>query len=76
MPIITTNVSDIAEYMNSNNDGFLLDDIQDEKIINAMINIIASKKDYNKCQIDFDYRNYIQMTERWLSVLMSEGEVG
>ena len=76
VPIITTNVSDIAEYMNSNNDGFLLDDIQDDNIINSMTNIIESKKDYNKCQIDFDYRNYIQMAECWLSVLMSEGEVG
>lgn len=76
MPIITTNVSDIAEYMKSNNNGVLLEGIQELEITNAMTNIIAAKLDNKELRKDFDYRNYTQKAEGWLSVILPEGEVG
>ena len=76
VPIITTNVSDIKEYMNSNDDGVLLENILEVEITDAMSNIIAAKLDNKELRKDFDYRNYTQKAEGWLSMILPEGEVG
>ena len=41
-----------------------------------MRNIIAAKLDNKELRKDFDYRNYTQKAEGWLSVILPEGEVG
>lgn len=76
VPIITTNVSDIKEYINSNDDGVLLENIREAEITDAMSNIIAAKLDNKELRKDFDYRKHIKKTEKWLSVILPEGEVG
>ena len=76
VPIISTDVSDIKEYMNLNDDGVLLESIQQADITDAMSNIIAAKLDNKELRKDFDYRNYTQKAEGWLSVILPEGEVG
>ena len=76
VPVITTNVSDIAEYMKSTDNGVLLEDIQEAEITGAMRNIIGEKIDNKELRKDFDYRKHIKKTEKWLSVILPEGEVG
>ena len=76
VPVITTNVSDIAEYMKSTGNGILLESIQETEITDAMKKIIAAKLDNKELRKDFDYRNYTQKAEGWLSMILPEGEVG
>ena len=76
MPVITTNVSDIAEYMKSADNGALLEGIQETEITDAMKIIIAANIDNKELRKDFDYRNYTQKAEGWLSMILPEGEVG
>lgn len=76
VPVITTNVSDIAEYMKSADNGALLEGIQETEITGAMRNIISENIDNKELRKDFDYRKHIKKTEKWLSVILPEGEVG
>ena len=76
VPIITTNVSDVAEYMNSSDDGFLLENIQEAAITSAMAIIIAANTNNNELRRDFDYRKFVQIAEQWLPKIVTEGEVG
>jgi len=76
VPIITTNVSDIAEYMKSADNGVLLEGIQEAEITDAMRNIISENIDNKELRKVFDYRNYTQKAEHWMSMFLPEGEVG
>ena len=76
VPIITTIVSDVAEYMKSTDDGFLLEEIQEDEITSAISTIIAANIDKNELRNDFDYRRFGQKAKQWLSEIVPEGEVG
>lgn len=75
VPIITTNVSDVAEYMNSIDDGVLLEDIQETEIVSALTNFIATNIENKELRKDFEYRTFTQGVEQWLSMILPEGEV-
>ena len=67
-PIITTDVSDIMDYMKDGSRGIVINGIDQDKIQIAMSEIIGgqfSKKSLS--ENPFDYRNFIRETEEWIS---------
>ena len=76
VPIITTNVSDIAEYMKSTDNGVLLEGIHEAEIENSMTAIITANIDNKELRKNFDYRFFTQKAEQWLSKTTLKGEVG
>lgn len=78
VPIITTDVSDIGEYMKDECDGTLLKSPKEELIKQAMENRSAFVHVNRETKKDFDYNVYIDMTSAWLNQIinrrMSDGE--
>jgi hypothetical protein len=62
--------------MKSTDDGFLLEEIQEDEITSAISTIIAANIDKNELRNDFDYRRFGQKAKQWLSEIVPEGEVG
>ena len=71
VPIITTDVSDVAEYINSPEKGLLIEDEAVEKIIRAMADALNNKSEEKShiCQ-DFCYRTFYTECEKWLDKLL------
>lgn len=69
IPIITTDTSDIKEYMNDSSRGIVLSSTSDEQIKAAMEYILESEAINNIPAPDkmFHYENYTGITENWLS---------
>ena len=67
VPIVTTNVSDIKQYMES--DVALFDNADEATVLSAMKQALQTGKQDNTLNKQFDYHNYLKETERWLSHL-------
>lgn len=68
MPIITSEISDVEDYLEENQ-GIVLDDISVESVKKAMMDEIKNKKtqDGYNVRTTFDYRNYINKVNDFLS---------
>ena len=66
VPIITTDVSDVGEYIIKNNRGSLLKDMTSENISEAMLYQIENKIQSKSPDKTFHYESYISKTENWL----------
>lgn len=65
VPLITTNVSDIADYIRTRDDVILLESGDAASVADAMRKITGVKN--NACLNDaFDYRNYVERSRTWL----------
>ena len=70
VPIITTDVSDVAGYMTSDNKGRLLKSADSEQMKAAMEAVYRERPRTNR-ELDksFDYRNYTSETKEWMDRL-------
>ncbi len=66
VPIITTDVSDVGEYIAKSGKGSLLKDMSAESIAEAMLMQIENKLDDKALNAAFHYETFIQPTENWL----------
>ncbi len=68
VPIITTNVSDVAEYIKRTGDGFLINDMTVSNIKNAMLTQINKGKQNKGKNLltDFHYEEYKETVKIWL----------
>lgn len=66
VPIITTDVSDVGEYIKKSGKGSLLKDMTVENISDAMLYQIENKSDDKALSTAFHYESFIQPTENWL----------
>ncbi len=69
VPIITTDVSDVGEYIKKSGKGSLLKDMSAESIAEAMMMQIEAcpEKTDTKLSTDFHYESYLADCENWLS---------
>lgn len=69
VPIITTDTSDIKEYIDSLSKGIILSSTSEEKIKEAMELMIEEGKKNTSDALNktFHYENYIDFTDSWLS---------
>ncbi len=66
VPIITTDVSDVGEYIRKSGKGSLLKDMTSESISEAMLYQIESEIQSKSLNNTFHYESFIQQTENWL----------
>lgn len=66
VPIITTDVSDVGEYIRKSGRGSVLMDMTTESISEAMICRIENKIQSKSLDDEFHYESFIQPTENWL----------
>ncbi|MBQ2903056.1 MAG: glycosyltransferase [Clostridia bacterium] len=66
VPIITTDVSDVGEYIRKSGKGSLLKDMTTQNISEAMLHRIESKSQSKTPDNTFHYESFIQPTENWL----------
>lgn len=66
VPIITTDVSDVGEYIKDSDKGCLLKDMSPESIAEAMLYQIENKTSKKSINTTFDYKSFIQPTKDWL----------
>lgn len=66
VPIITTDVSDVGEYIRKSGKGCILKDMTTENISEAMLYQIENKIQSKSLDNTFHYESYIQPTENWL----------
>ncbi|MBR4857565.1 MAG: glycosyltransferase [Clostridia bacterium] len=66
VPIITTDVSDVGEYITKNSRDSLLKDMTTENISEAMLHQIKNKIQAKTLDTTFHYESFIQQTESWL----------
>ncbi len=66
VPIITTDVSDVGEYIKKSGRGTLLKDMTTENISEAMLYQIDNKTQQKNLNNTFHYESFIQLTETWL----------
>lgn len=66
VPIITTDVSDVGEYIRKSGKGALLKDMTTENISDAMLYQIENKTCDKSLNTAFHYETFIQQTENWL----------
>lgn len=67
VPIITTDVSDVGEYIKKSGKGSLLKDMSTECIAEAMLYQIDNKIQSKSLENTFHYESFIQPTEIWLN---------
>lgn len=67
-PIITTDVSDVAGYINDIGDGCILPSIDEKQICEAMRKQLKRGRQPHKLRDDFDFRSYIDKTAEWLGM--------
>ena len=69
VPIITTNVSDVGEYIRKNGKGCLLEDTSAESIADAMMMQIENRtqKSENPLNTAFHYESYSEDCRNWLN---------
>lgn len=66
VPIITTDVSDVGEYIKKHSRGSLLDNMTTNDISEAMLYQIENRSDSKSLDNTFHYESFIQPTENWL----------
>lgn len=66
VPIITTDVSDVGEYIKQSGKGSLLKDMTKENISEAMLCQIKNKNQSKGLDKTFHYESFGQPTENWL----------
>ena len=66
VPIITTDVSDVGEYIRKSGKGNLLKEMTTESISEAMLYQIENKTQQKNLNNTFHYESFIQSTENWL----------
>ncbi len=66
VPIITTDVSDVGEYIRKNSRGSLLKDTTTESISEAMLCQIENEIQSESLDSTFHYESFIQQTDNWL----------
>ncbi len=66
VPIITTDVSDVGEYVTKSGRGSLLKDTSSESIARAMLHLLENKQEKGKLQTAFHFESYIEATKTWL----------
>jgi len=66
VPIVTTDVSDVGEYIKTPRDGAVLPSVDEKLIHSAMIDIMSAGYAPRELRTDFDYRSYIRKTAEWL----------
>ena len=66
VPIITTDVSDVGEYILKSGKGSLLNDMTTLNISEAMLYRIENKNRQKSLDNTFHYESFIQPTENWL----------
>jgi glycosyltransferase involved in cell wall biosynthesis len=66
VPIITTDVSDVGEYINKSDRGSLLKDMTTENISEAMLYHIENITQQKNLNNTFHYESFIQAAENWL----------
>lgn len=66
VPIITTDVSDVGEYIRQSGKGNLLKDMTTQGISEAMLYQIDNKLQSKSLDNTFHYESFIQPTENWL----------
>ena len=66
VPIITTDVSDVGEYIKKSGKGSLLKDMTIQNISDTMLSQIENKIQSKALDNTFHYESYIQQTENWL----------
>ncbi len=66
VPIITTDVSDVGEYIEKSGKGSLLKDMTTESISEAMLYQIENKIQSKALDNTFHYESFIQPTENWM----------
>lgn len=66
IPIITTDVSDVGEYILKSGKGSLLKDMTTQNISEAMLYQIENKNQQKSLDNTFHYESFIQQTENWL----------
>ncbi len=66
VPIITTDVSDVGEYIEKSGKGSLLKDMTTESISEAMLYQIENKIQSKALDNTFHYESFIQLTENWM----------
>lgn len=65
-PIITTDVSDVDEYIKKSGRGSLLKNMDTQSISDAMLYQIENKNQSKALNSTFHYESYIQQAEKWL----------
>lgn len=65
-PIITTDVSDVGEYIRKSGNGSLLKDMTTENISKAMLYQIENRSQAKSLNDTFHYESFIRQTENWL----------
>lgn len=66
VPVITTDVSDVGEYIKKSGKGSLLKNMTTESISEAMLYQIENKADSKNLNTAFHYESFIQTVENWL----------
>ena len=66
VPIITTDVSDVGEYIKKSGKGSLLKDMDTQSISDTMLYQIENKNQSKALNSTFHYESYIQQAENWL----------
>lgn len=66
VPIITTDVSDVGEYIRKSDKGSLLKDMTTKNISEAMLYQIENKLGSKSLDNTFHYESFIQQAENWL----------
>lgn len=66
VPIITTDVSDVGEYIEKSKKGCLIENMTTENVAKAMLTQIESKTDTRTLSSAFHYESFLSQTENWL----------
>lgn len=66
VPIITTDVSDVGEYITKSGRGCLLNDMSTDDISSAMLYQLENRQKKNALETAFHYETYITSTNEWL----------
>lgn len=67
VPIITTNISDVGEYIKKSGKGSLLEDMSTESIAKAMLEQIETKSEPRTLNTAFHYETFISSAKEWLN---------
>lgn len=65
VPIITTDVSDVAGYISGTEDGSVLPSVDEKMICCAMREQLMRGKHEHSLRRDFDFRSYVNKTAEW-----------
>lgn len=66
VPIITTNVSNVSEYIKKSGRGTLINNTSTESVSSAMLHQLEKKQEKTSLDTAFHYEEYISVTKKWL----------